>query len=677
MAHLMPFPIAKFFDANGIPLAGGKLYTYIATTTTPQATYTDADEGTPNANPQILDANGQAVVWLGVGKSYKIVLKDSTDVTLWTADKVTDIGIGEITTAMLADHAVTTVKIAGSAVTATEIADGAVGTSELATGAVTAVKIPDAGIPIVKLAASTEIGFVETSGPRYGDGPTAFPRKPWSAPALIGSPSSPALGDGLSVKWSPNGKILAVAENNNDYVALFSRYGSELKRLTGAILGPPSSPGSTVAWSPDGKYLVTGGTATPAEIFQRAGHTYGNALTPASGIAGIGVTGVDWCPNGDYFAVSHPTTPYISVLKRTDVEGNHVVARYGSANGQAVANSTNQVVNFEVSQVDNMAAVVIGSGWTFFAPRRNTYQINVRVTLTNLSFFFTDLNTYFVYLYKNGSLFSVIDLYNVNTAGVNQTIKMAGGSESLQLEANDTIFIMINENATAASMQLKADVAYNNISIVEEGGYDSLSSFALLSNPSSLPTGNAKCCKWSPDGLFLAVGHATSPFVTIYQRTGDTFAKCADPATLPAGQVNGLDWSPDGLTLTCVHATTPFITSYSRASVSGVTFTKIADPAVLPAGNGNGCAYNSTGDRLAVAHDSSPYVTIYSVSGSTYTKNTDPVDLPVGNGKSVSWTPDGQYLSVGFVGSPYVYTYRTSGVYGNAAVTYVNEVNLV
>ena len=30
----------QFFDNNGAPLTGGKLYTYAAGTTTPQATYT-------------------------------------------------------------------------------------------------------------------------------------------------------------------------------------------------------------------------------------------------------------------------------------------------------------------------------------------------------------------------------------------------------------------------------------------------------------------------------------------------------------------------------------------------------------------------------------------------------------------------------------------------------------
>jgi hypothetical protein len=38
---LSPLLRQRFFDSNGNPLAGGKLYSYAAGTTTPQSTYTD------------------------------------------------------------------------------------------------------------------------------------------------------------------------------------------------------------------------------------------------------------------------------------------------------------------------------------------------------------------------------------------------------------------------------------------------------------------------------------------------------------------------------------------------------------------------------------------------------------------------------------------------------------
>jgi len=41
----------------------------------------------------------------------------------------------------------------------------------------------------------------------------------------------------------------------------------------------------------------------------------------------------------------------------------------------------------------------------------------------------------------------------------------------------------------------------------------------------------------------LAVAHASSPYVTIYSRSGDTFTKLANPATLPTGLGGGVTFS--------------------------------------------------------------------------------------------------------------------------------------
>jgi len=84
---LLPVVKATFFDSNGNPLAGGKVYTYVAGTTTPLATYKDSAAAATNTNPVILDANGQADIWLGT-QFYKIVVKNSADVTQTTTDNV-------------------------------------------------------------------------------------------------------------------------------------------------------------------------------------------------------------------------------------------------------------------------------------------------------------------------------------------------------------------------------------------------------------------------------------------------------------------------------------------------------------------------------------------------------------------------------------------------------------
>ena len=88
MASLSPPPKLQFFGSDGLPLVGGKLYTFAAGTSTPLATYTDFTAATQNTNPVILDSTGQASVWVPETTTYKYVLKTSAEVTLYTVDYV-------------------------------------------------------------------------------------------------------------------------------------------------------------------------------------------------------------------------------------------------------------------------------------------------------------------------------------------------------------------------------------------------------------------------------------------------------------------------------------------------------------------------------------------------------------------------------------------------------------
>ena len=89
----------QFFDDNGDPLTGGLLYTYAAGTTTPLASYTDSTGATANANPIVLDSAGRVSgeVWLTTGSSYKLVLKTSAGVTIWTNDNIAGVPASSIT----------------------------------------------------------------------------------------------------------------------------------------------------------------------------------------------------------------------------------------------------------------------------------------------------------------------------------------------------------------------------------------------------------------------------------------------------------------------------------------------------------------------------------------------------------------------------------------------------
>lgn len=75
-------------DASGNPLVGGRLYTYVNGTTTPQTTYRDAAGTIANTNPIILDSLGSAVIFLGTGLVYTFVMKDANDALIWSQDSI-------------------------------------------------------------------------------------------------------------------------------------------------------------------------------------------------------------------------------------------------------------------------------------------------------------------------------------------------------------------------------------------------------------------------------------------------------------------------------------------------------------------------------------------------------------------------------------------------------------
>jgi hypothetical protein len=81
---------AQFSDANGAPLTGGLIYTYLSGTTTPVTTYTTRDGTTNNTNPIVLDAAGRTSneIWLDGGVLYKFILKTSAFVQIGSYDDI-------------------------------------------------------------------------------------------------------------------------------------------------------------------------------------------------------------------------------------------------------------------------------------------------------------------------------------------------------------------------------------------------------------------------------------------------------------------------------------------------------------------------------------------------------------------------------------------------------------
>lgn len=91
IATVLPIFLPQFCDADGVPVAGGKLYSWTAGTSTPQALYTDPALTIAYSNPLILDSAGRPAgpIYLLTTPAYKFRLDDANDVTvLPTTDSI-------------------------------------------------------------------------------------------------------------------------------------------------------------------------------------------------------------------------------------------------------------------------------------------------------------------------------------------------------------------------------------------------------------------------------------------------------------------------------------------------------------------------------------------------------------------------------------------------------------
>ena len=75
----------QFFDNNGEPLSGGKLFQYEGgSSSIQQTTYTDTTGNTPNPNPIVFDSSGRinTDVWLENGLAYNLVITEADGTTV-------------------------------------------------------------------------------------------------------------------------------------------------------------------------------------------------------------------------------------------------------------------------------------------------------------------------------------------------------------------------------------------------------------------------------------------------------------------------------------------------------------------------------------------------------------------------------------------------------------------
>ncbi|UCH49095.1 MAG: hypothetical protein JSU95_04700, partial [Betaproteobacteria bacterium] len=255
MALISPQPKLQFFTADGTPLAGGKLYTYAAGTTTPLATYTDQSGGAANPNPVILDSRGEASVWLGAS-TYKFALKTSTDVDVWTIDNISG-GLSTVSPTFSGTATFTgNVAVQGS----TTLGDAA---SDTLTVNGTAVNIPN------NLNIDSDTLYIDASNNRVGIGT--------NAPAYKLDVNDDTVRAATLIRTTSG----ALTVNANNAAGTIDLRTANVSRATISAAGVFSYGGQEVGY----RNIVHTGTAGGTAATTGRGHCYsttGNVEVPAN-----------------------------------------------------------------------------------------------------------------------------------------------------------------------------------------------------------------------------------------------------------------------------------------------------------------------------------------------------------------------------------------------------------
>jgi len=109
----------QFFTDDNEVLSGGKIYTYAAGSSTPEATFTSSSGLTQNGNPIILDSGGRLPedMWLSQGVTYRFVLTDNNDVQIGEYDNIVGINDGSSESVPWANITGTPTTLAGYGIT--------------------------------------------------------------------------------------------------------------------------------------------------------------------------------------------------------------------------------------------------------------------------------------------------------------------------------------------------------------------------------------------------------------------------------------------------------------------------------------------------------------------------------------------------------------------------------
>lgn len=311
---------------------------------------------------------------------------------------------------------------------------------------------------------------------------------------------------------------------------------------------------NAVRYSPDGNYLAAiGHNVSPFFfIYKRDNNGIYNKLANPADLPVANCQGVGWSRSGDYLVICSNQHPFIFIYKRTG-------DTFTKLSDPAIL-PTGLAYSASWSTNDEYLAISHG-----ISPFITIYQ-------------------------RSGDTFTKISNPAILPSGTSLTSQFSPDSNFLAVGSNVSPFILIYSRSG--------------------------STFTKTTDPTTLPLSQPDAIDWLSDSTQFITIDNTQTFLRVYQNNSGTFQQAT---TISVGfQSRDISLSSDSNYLAVGHANSPFFSVFSR---SGNTYTKLANPSTLPTATGRGVSWHPLGNRLAVASDSttSPNLDEYTFQDNTLT----------------------------------------------------------
>ncbi|PKV42735.1 hypothetical protein CLU92_0005 [Janthinobacterium sp. 61] len=190
-------------------------------------------------------------------------------------------------------------------------------------------------------------------------------------------------------------------------------------------------------------------------------------------------------------------------------------------------------------------------------------------------------------------------------------------------------------------------------------------SFAKLADPATLPAGAGGGVAYSADGVYLAIAHNVTPFISVYKLTAGVYVKLAALPAAP-GLPRGLAISPDGVYLAACTVQSPYLTLWKRTGDTFASYAFTGNLSSAVVATTTSVAFSPNGQFFAVGNtpvgvNTNLYIHTYSGGVFSQVASMGSASLLFNGCQAMAFSPDGTHLVASGVSAPFMAAWSISG----------------